>query len=260
MPTQAPTGYLFDNGWEHAQRRLRSLERVYDAGTTRRLDALEVGTGWRCLEVGAGGGSITRWLCSRVQPSGRVLAVDLDTRFVSDIRAANLDVIRLDVIADDLPHDAYDLVHTRALLAHLPQRAEVLAKLVAALAPGGRLLIEEPYWEASTALASGLHEAMMSRAETAITQAGFDGTWARDLPHLLHEAGLTNVGAETEVPLSAGGSPGAELIQLTGRQIRAEMLAAGATAAELDEWDAALDRPTEWFCGCALVAAWGRRP
>ncbi|MGQ0464327.1 MAG: methyltransferase [Sporichthyaceae bacterium] len=260
MPTQAPTGYLFGNGWEHAQRRLRSLERVYDAGTTRRLDALEVGAGWRCLEVGAGGGSIARWLCSRVQPTGRVLAVDLDTRFVADLRAANLDVAPLDVVAEELPRDAFDLVHVRAVLAHLPERAAVLGKLVAALAPGGRLLVEEPYWAASFALASGLHEAMLRRLSTAIADAGFDGAWARELPRLLHEAGLVAVGAETEVPLSAGGSVGAELIQLSQRQIRAELLAAGATARDLDEWDAVLDRPGEWFCGCALLAAWGRRP
>src|SRR5438067_13599656 len=116
MPTSATSTYPLDNAWEHAQRRLRALERIYDPASTRRLEALGVGPGWRCLEVGAGGGSITRWLCSKVGPAGRVLAVDIDTRFVGGIRSANLDVARLDVTTVALPAASFDLVHARALL------------------------------------------------------------------------------------------------------------------------------------------------
>ena len=260
MPTQARTGYCSDNGWEHAQRRLRALERVYDPGSTRRLAALEVGPGWRCLEVGAGGGSITRWLCSRVAPNGRVLAVDLDTRFVADLRASNLDVAQLDVTVEDLPRGAYDLVHARAVLEHIPARADVLAKLVAALAPGGWLLLEEPDTELTTASAGGLHADVLARIETVLTGAGVDRSWARDLPCHLHEAGLVDIGAETEAPRSAGGSPGAELLQLTGRQLREPAIEAGATPEQLDDWDRALSDPHTWFPGYVIVAAWGRRP
>ena len=260
MPIQAPQGYCFDNGWEHAQRRLRFLERVYDAGSTRRLADLDVGPGWRCLEVGAGGGSITRWLCSRVQPTGRVLAVDLDTRFVAEIRAANLDVARLDVTAEDLPREAYDLVHARAVLAHLPQREDVLAKLVAALAPGGWLLLEEPDAFGTTALAAGLHGEVLGHLHTALARAGYDPTWARTLPGRLAGAGLSDIGAESEVPLPRGGSAGAELLRLTILQTRERLIDAGASAEQLDHWDALVQRPTEWFPGIAVVAAWGRRP
>ncbi|MGH8922388.1 MAG: SAM-dependent methyltransferase, partial [Actinomycetes bacterium] len=89
--------YSLDNGWEHARHRLELLEQIYDAGTIRRLDSLGVGAGWRCLEVGAGGGSITRWLCDRVGPGGRVLAIDLDTRFVEQLDDENLDVCCMDL-------------------------------------------------------------------------------------------------------------------------------------------------------------------
>src|SRR5258706_16233732 len=113
MPTSTTTSsaYCFDNAWEHAGRRLRSLERTYDPASTRRLEALGVGPGWRCLEVGAGGGSITRWLCSTVGVKGRVLAVDRDTSLVGQIRAGNLDVARLDVTTTVLPRESFDLVH-----------------------------------------------------------------------------------------------------------------------------------------------------
>jgi SAM-dependent methyltransferase len=258
MPTAAAGRYCFDNAWEHAQERLRSLERCYDAGTTRRLGLLGIGPGWRCLEIGAGGGSITRWLCSRVGPTGRVLAVDVDTRFVADLRGANLDVARLDVTTDDLPRDAYDLIHVRAVLAHLPGRDEVLAKLVAALAPRGWLLVEEPDAYAG-ALATGRHAAMIDHVNDVISRAGADPTWARDLPSRLQRAGLADVGAESDVPLVQGGSAGAELLHLTGLQVRDELVAGGTPVEELDAWDAELDCPTRWFPGYALVAAWGRR-
>jgi hypothetical protein len=39
--------------------RLRLLEEYHDPLSTRQLDAIGVGEGWRCLDVGAGGGSVT---------------------------------------------------------------------------------------------------------------------------------------------------------------------------------------------------------
>jgi SAM-dependent methyltransferase len=259
MPPSATSTYPLDNAWEHAQRRLRSLERIYDPGSTRRLEALGVGPGWRGLEVGAGGGSITRWLCSKVGATGRILAVDLDTRFVADIRAANLDVARLDVTTADLPEGAYDLVHARAVLSHLPQRDDVLDALVASLAPRGWLLLEEPDEYATTALASGPHGEVLAKVAAGLARAGFDPTWARGLPDHLHRRGLADIGAESEVPLIQGGSPLTEVFRLTALQLRERTIAAGVTADQLDEWNALLATPDQWFPGYAVVAAWGRR-
>src|ERR1700751_1074716 len=61
--------------------RLRLLEEYHDPLTVGQLDAIGVGEGWRCLDVGAGGGSVTRMLAERVGSTGSVLAVDLDTSF-----------------------------------------------------------------------------------------------------------------------------------------------------------------------------------
>ena len=122
----APT-YTLDNAWQHARRRLRMLEQCYDEATTRRLRALGVSPGWRCLEVGAGGGSIASWLCRRVGAAGPVLATDLDTRFPGAIEAPGLEVRRHDITTDALPDRAFDLVHARAVLEHLPLPARARA-------------------------------------------------------------------------------------------------------------------------------------
>ena len=51
-----------DVEWE----RVGLIEALYDGITTRALDALGVKAGWRCMDVGAGRGSIARWLAERV--------------------------------------------------------------------------------------------------------------------------------------------------------------------------------------------------
>ena len=78
-------GYTLDNAWNQASARLAALEAVFDSGTIRYLDGIGVGDGWRCLEVGAGGGSIAAWLARRVGAGGCVLATDIDTRFAEEI-------------------------------------------------------------------------------------------------------------------------------------------------------------------------------
>jgi ubiquinone/menaquinone biosynthesis C-methylase UbiE len=124
MSSPDRTEYVFENEWERAERRLRSLEATYDPVTERRLAARGVAEGWNCLEVGAGAGSITRWLSAQVGPTD----VDVDVRHLTDM-PGNVLVRQLDVQTEPLPENAFDLVHARLLLGHLPEREKVLDKL-----------------------------------------------------------------------------------------------------------------------------------
>ena len=74
-------GYTFDHGWDEERLRLRGLEIALDPGTREHLIRLGVGPGSRCLEIGAGGGSVAFWLAERVAPDGLVVATDLETDF-----------------------------------------------------------------------------------------------------------------------------------------------------------------------------------
>jgi SAM-dependent methyltransferase len=253
------TCYTLDNAWEEARRRLALIEACYDPGTIHRLDALVVWPGWRCLEVGGGGGSIARWLCQQVGTQGNVTATDIDTRFLDDLDLPNLEVLRHDAVTDPLPEAAFDLVHARAVLCHLAGRDGVLAKLVAALRPGGWLLLEEADCYAQVALSGDEYGEMSHWAAEAMRGAGADLTWARDLPTHLTEAGLIDVAATTEAPLLVGGSPSAELLQLTFTQLGERALAAGAPPGLPERACAALADPRRWFPGYGIVAAWGRR-
>ena len=72
--------------------RLRMLEQLQDPDTLRRIDRIGVDVGWRCLELGAGGGSIATALADRVGESGRVVAADMDPRFLGELSLANVEV------------------------------------------------------------------------------------------------------------------------------------------------------------------------
>jgi ubiquinone/menaquinone biosynthesis C-methylase UbiE len=123
--------------------RFTALSALFDVTSQRHLADRGVAPGWQCLEVGAGGGSIARWLGQRVGPTGRVLATDVDTQYLEKIELPNIDVRRHDITRDALPERAFDLIHTRMVLLHLSSRDLVLPRLLSALKPGGWLVCEE---------------------------------------------------------------------------------------------------------------------
>jgi ubiquinone/menaquinone biosynthesis C-methylase UbiE len=123
--------------------RLEAAEDLMDDGTIRVLERLGTRSGWRCLEVGAGGGSIARWLAERVAPLGHVVATDINTRDLKTSGHATLEVRQHDIVADPIEEAAFDLVHARLVLEHLRERDQVLDKLARALRPGGWLVVED---------------------------------------------------------------------------------------------------------------------
>ena len=95
-------GYLLDNAAHQTSSRFSGLEIGLDENTKARLSALGIAAGWQCLEVGAGSGSIARWMAERVGARGYVLATDIDTRWIQSNGLSQLEVQRHDVVADPL--------------------------------------------------------------------------------------------------------------------------------------------------------------
>lgn len=242
------------------RRRLELLEQCLDPITARSLDAIGVEPGWRCLEVGGGGGSVSRMLCERVGPGGRVAAVDLDTRFLDEIRSENLDVHQRDVVADGLPGSGYDLIHARMLLIHLPTREKFLEELVAALRPGGWLLVEELDVFPIQALAEDLYGEVWEAVITAFDTGNMATVWSRELPVLFDQVGLEGVEPICQVPVYRGGSPYAEVTTASITQMRPLVLAAGATEAQLEEFARLLEDRSQWFHHFAIYSVRGQKP
>jgi SAM-dependent methyltransferase len=259
-PPAAETSYPLSNSWAEAGARLRLVERLQDPATRRRIERLGIAPGWHCLEVGAGAGSVARWLADRVGPEGRVLATDLDLSLLGGPRAPNLDIVRHDVTTDELRPEAFDLVHIRWVLHHLPEPDRVVERLVRALRPGGRLLVEEldrfPVAASPSAPFVELAEACMRAIER---RSGGSYGWARALPAKLEARGLVARGADLDVPVVIGGSERARFLQLSYLQVRHHVIADGAlTEAAFDAALRLLGEPGFVGYSSATVAAWGQ--
>jgi SAM-dependent methyltransferase len=252
--------YTLDNQWRAARERLELLERCFDPLTERHLDDRGVDAGWHCLEVGAGGGSVVRMLCERVGPEGRVLAVDLEPRLLDGLSAPNLEVRRLDVVTEALPEAAFDLIHTRAVLLHIPQRDEVLASLLRALRPGGLLLLEELDLSPALNTEDGFYRRAIETAYRPLFAAGLDPVWAGTLPAILDSAGLVDTGSTRDLMTFTGGSTMAEFFRVTWLQFLESLPYSDADRQVIEAARTEFARPCGPFDAWALVAAWGRRP
>lgn len=259
--------YLLDNAWHEQRARLAGLESWFDPGTIRNLERLGVADGWRCLEVGAGGGSIAAWLARRVGPSGHVMATDLDTRFLATLDLPNLEVRRHDLLVDDLPVGAFDLVHARFVLEHLSDRTAALRRMTDALAPGGWLLAEETD-SASWLPAPGVapkSAALFARFTSAFTRLcaaiGADAYAGRRTYGELLALGLEALDAEGRVFMVRGGSANAEVWRLTAAQLADRLLADGYLGAgEMPAILALFRDPSFVWMEALVMATWGRRP
>jgi 2-polyprenyl-3-methyl-5-hydroxy-6-metoxy-1,4-benzoquinol methylase len=258
-------GYAYEHGWEEELARLRGLESVLDAGTREHLLRLGVKPGLRCLEIGAGGGTIACWLAEQVAPDGVVMATDLETDFLEETAAQHpsLQVLRHDLTAHDLP-GGFDLVHARYLVEWLPDKALALRRMVAALRPGGVLLDEEPDWVTifETPESSALRHVMIAAMRYLEATCPIDTQYGRRLVDDLTAAGLVDVQAEGRCAIVRGGSPPAShFLRLTIEKLRAPLInGQRISEGELDEAVSILDDPRATVMFPLTVAAWGHRP
>ncbi|MCA1846949.1 MAG: class I SAM-dependent methyltransferase, partial [Actinobacteria bacterium] len=241
-------------------RRLSLIETVYDIGTTSCLTALGVDAGWRCLEIGAGGGSIARWLCDRVGPTGSVAAVDLEPKFLEADPRPNLEIHRGDIIADGIPGDGYDLVHARFLFMHLPDRERLIADAAGRLRPGGVILLEEADMSFVEAAGASPFAEVWAASAALSAKTGGDWYWAAKLPMCLAACGLEDVRGIFDGQILPGQSPWAELTQLTFEQLTPQLVADGHPPELMASAIAELSDTTRWFPMANVVRCWGRRP
>jgi SAM-dependent methyltransferase len=257
--------YALDNDRPTAPAILDHLSAILDEFSTARLVRAGVAGGSRCLEVGAGNGSIAAWLADRVGPTGRVVATDLKPQHVR--RHPRVETTAHNVIVDELPAGPYDVIHARLLLAHLPQRRAVLARLIEQLVPGGALVIEE--WGAAgpacvvsapNPAAAGLYGRYQRALLEVLRANGNDGTWAMRVSEAMADAGLTNVEAAVYARSWRGGTAGCLLPIAVARELREPLIQAGANAEDLDRLGQLLIDPQLLLMGNVTVSTIGYRP
>lgn len=183
---------------------------VYRRPLMTALDRLGLREGWRCVDVGAGGGDVSVALAEIVGRDGRIYAVDSDPAArdqVAAAAAASAQVLAITQTGEDLLlPEAVDLAFCRFLLLHVHDPLKVLARMGQAVRPRGWVVAQEPITSAGR----------IDGAPFSMPDARHPDIGAL-LPALAHQAGLEVVDAWAEAPAGAGPGPVADYIaHLTG--------------------------------------------
>jgi len=264
----ATSSYTFDNAWQAARERLEASEAWLDPWSQQELKAVGVAAGWKCLEIGAGGGSIGRWLAGQAGPDGHVVATDLDTRILEGSAGPHLEVRQHDLNKDTLEQGWYDLVHARLVLSHLANRDEMLEKLIAALRPGGWIVIED--FDHLTLKQMSVPSRVSDQDATAykrlleialrfLASRGVDGEFGCRLYGLLRAQGLTDVHAEGRVSIDCGGSPFMRFLRLSAAQAGPALVGKEVTQEEFQRFLELCEEPHFTAASHTLVSARGRK-
>jgi ubiquinone/menaquinone biosynthesis C-methylase UbiE len=183
---------------------------VYRRPLATALERLGLGPGWRCVDVGAGGGDVSVALAEMVGRDGRVYAVDSDPRTRDEVAraaAAHAQVIALTQAGEDLSlPEEVDLAFCRFLLLHVHEPLAVVRMMAASVRPGGWVVAQEPITTAGRIAGTPF-----SMPEARHPDVG------AVLPALVREVGLEVIDAWAEAPAGVGPGPVARYLEtLTG--------------------------------------------
>ena len=242
--------YVMTNAAPTAGTMLDALAEVLDPVSMAVLEATgSLTAGARCLDLGAGLGSMAGLMAEQVAPGGEVYAVDLDTRHVEPhpgVIPWQADV----TVAGSLPDDLFRVVHERLLLVHLPQRERILRVLVDRLEPAG-LLVSSSWGRLGSPVmltcpdpaGPDLYARYNGALVDVFAAAGNDPTWQTRVHAVMRDVGLVDVRTTVSAESYAGGTGACRLAVAVTLELRDKLIAAGMTGTELAHLRAILEDP-----------------
>ncbi|MGD9753759.1 MAG: class I SAM-dependent methyltransferase [Acidimicrobiia bacterium] len=256
------SGYLFgDVEFDLETHRLDLLEALQDPETFERLRRLPVRRGDRCLEVGAGAGSVAIFLAASCGVQGEVVATDVDTRWLDQLAHPRLRTLRHDLVKDDVTAlGTFDVIHARLVLTQLgaEQGELALERLVSILRPGGRILIEDLLVinaaDPQHPRAADIEEENAIWYNQLAPKFGVDLRFGLRVPQILSNVGLTAVASELSGPVTRGGDLYRQWVEANTRSVGSKV---DLNSVYRRGVDAVIDMqrdPTLWICFQAVVA------
>lgn len=232
--------YIFgENQDDRELARLRRIESALDARSRELIEKTGIVSGWNCLEVGAGGGSILRYLGTRVGTQGHAVGVDKKTTFLKGLPTPPFEILEGDVLDVYRAH-AFDLIHVRYVLIHNRAATDILIHLRTLLKPGGWLVLEEPDFESAEWL-DDKYRTAGERVSRAICKMFGDmsldpGYGKRAVP-MVSDVGLSISYIEYVGHLEAGRGPVAMVMADSTDALRDKYVATGeATGDDVDRY------------------------
>ena len=253
--------YVLTKDFAGEHERLQLLEGQADPLSISAITEAGIGAGARCLEIGAGAGSIARWLVQQVGDPALVCATDLDTRYLAPLADEGITVLEHDLLADDFPPCSFDVIHARAVLEHIPARDETLDRMADWLSADGALVLVDCASYPIESSRNAVYRVALQAWVDVIGRTGTDYAWTRTFPEPLQRHGYRDVGLAALAPAVRGGTATAKFWSLTLETLRTRIIDAGLLRdAQIDDAQQLLADPDFWDLGPAWVAAWGKRP
>ena len=256
-----------ESGADFEKTRLQLLQQSLDSLTIRRLEKLGVQPGWHCLEVGAGVGSIAHWLAERVGREGRIVATDIDTRFLDNTDEPNLEIRHHNILVDDVEQGSYDLAHSRAVLMHLADPDLAVSNMATAVRPGGWLLLEEFDWLSFGAIDTTnptfqtFNQKMETLAKTLQNFHILDLYLGRHLRRLLEQVGFREIGNAGITGISRGGDVSTHFLLMTLQVAGPPLVSAGVlTELDITLLQRPLTDPSFYYIDVVNFGVWGKLP
>jgi 2-polyprenyl-3-methyl-5-hydroxy-6-metoxy-1,4-benzoquinol methylase len=232
--------YMFrENRDDQELRRLRLIEQALDDETISRLRSTGIQPGWRCLELGAGAGSIAQWMAGSIGDQGQVFAIDIKTNYLQHLPTPPCMIVKGDFLEVPLEGE-FDLAHCRYVLIHNRESQSILKKLCSLIRPGGFLVAEEPDFTSAMLLNKG-GGSSLQRVNNAICrmfeQMQLDPAYGLTLPGKVVAEGLQILRTDARLHLNRGGNTMARMMGESTRALRDKYVATGqATPADIDRY------------------------
>ncbi|MBW3580540.1 MAG: methyltransferase domain-containing protein [Actinobacteria bacterium] len=255
-----------------------TLEAWLGEATERMLDAADVTTGSRVLDVAAGAGGQSLAAARRTGPRGSVVATDVSptiltyaAKSAAEAGLTNIETVEADGEAlDALPAASFDAVICRVGLIYFPDQQRALAGMHRALRDGGRIAAIVYSTPDRNEFFSIPVSIIRDRAQLPPPQPGQPGPFSLGGPGVLHaaltQAGFSDVRVDA-VPSPLRLSSAAECVQFERDSFGAlhQMLAGVAPPERQAVWDqieAALARfeaPDGFVGPCELLVGSGTK-
>ena len=207
------SGYAIRGG-DEGKRRLDLLARTMAPNTEALLARAGLRAGMRCIDLGCGGGHVSRYLAECVGAGGLVIGLDIDD---IKLKAARQDCalaglrqleFRAGSVTQWSEPATYDLVYGRFILSHIRTPAAVVDSMAAALRPGGILVVEDvDFGGAFCHPPNAGYDRYCSLYREAVSRRGGNAELGRELYGMCLDAGLAEVEVDVVQPTHGGGEP-----------------------------------------------------
>jgi SAM-dependent methyltransferase len=142
-----PDEYILGN-MENEIKRLELQAAVFAPISIRALHDAGIRRGMKCIDIGCGSGSVTRFMADAVGNEGRAVGVDIDEKYLEYCRSVNkhrhVDFVRADISNSTLAvSEKYDIVFSRFLFVHLKDKKRAVQSMKRLLKDSGVMIIQE---------------------------------------------------------------------------------------------------------------------